>query len=552
MMTRVRALALVLVGIVLVSGCSAARKSTTDRDQTLRVGSSGGPFVRAYNPLLTGAVNSAGYSSQLIYEPLLQEDFANGNTVPWLAKSYQWSRDGKQLTIDVRNGVTWSDGQPFTAADVAFTFGLLKKYAALNTIDLPLAGAVTQGTDVAVIKFSEPAFQDMWWRTTVVPKHLWQSVKNPVTYGNPDPVGTGPYRLKSFSSQVITMQRNTTYWQTGKPSIGTVQYVAYDSTSSMISSLEAGDVDWVGATGVDASGVAKLAGNAIGYWNTPATPAAVIVVPNTTIYPLSESVVRRAMSMALGRDDISKIGTGGQNLPITSPTGLDPRTRSNLIAPPYKSVTYPAADPDGAKSLLESSGYKLGSDGVFVSPKGGRLNFKFLLPTTSPFGDMVRAGRVMTDQWRKAGISVSIATEQPSAWRDDSQLGNFQLTMRPNGGTPAVYDFYNRIFSQSQIAPIGKSTQRNYERYVNPAAGTLLKSYSQSPLGSQSELAALGGLQSLMVNDAPVIPVMFTAGLGMWRTGRFTGFPDANNPYAVPLPSGVNSEIVMMTVKPRS
>ncbi|WP_020576348.1 ABC transporter substrate-binding protein [Actinopolymorpha alba] len=551
MINAVQRIAAVVGVLLLLGACTAKTNPDANPGVTVKVaGAASGPFVRGYNPLLLGAANGAGYSTQSIYEPLLQEDFAKGVTRPWLAESFRWGDGGKSLTVELRKDVTWSDGQPLTGEDVAFTFELLRKFPGLNTNGYPLAGAEAPGPNTAQIRFTEPSYQLMWWRTTPVPKHLWKEVKDPVTYANKNPVGTGPYRLKSFTSQVITLEKNPGYWQKGLPAVKTVRYIAFDSSSSMIAALQAGEVDWIGATGVDAAAVAKLDPKSIGYWNTKPNPAVVMVIPNHSVYPLNLPEVRQAMSLALDRTVISKIGTGGQNAPVESPTGLDVESRADLLAPAYADLRYGSADPAGAKRLLTGAGFTMGPDGVFRTPKGAKLSLTMLLPTNNPFGDFVRASKVMVKQWAAAGIEVKVKTEQQSAWREDTELGTFDLTMRPNGGTPAVYDFFNRIFSQELLVEPGKRTQRNYERYKNPEAGPLLKLYASSAARSAGEREALAGLQKLMVEDVPVIPLMFTAGLGLWRTDRVTGFPSESNPYAVPLPNSVNSEIVLTKLRP--
>ena len=69
----------------------------------------------------------------------------SSQTHPWLATSYAWSNGGKTLTFDLRQGVKWSDGTPFTSADVAYTFNLIKSNAALNESALPITSAVAEG-----------------------------------------------------------------------------------------------------------------------------------------------------------------------------------------------------------------------------------------------------------------------------------------------------------------------------------------------------------------------------------------------------------------------
>jgi peptide/nickel transport system substrate-binding protein len=82
------------------------------------------------NPATTGA--TAGGTGSLLYEPLIYNNIYTGKQTDLLATGYKWSNGNKTLTVTTRKGVQWSDGKPFSAADVAFTFNLLKKFPALD------------------------------------------------------------------------------------------------------------------------------------------------------------------------------------------------------------------------------------------------------------------------------------------------------------------------------------------------------------------------------------------------------------------------------------
>lgn len=504
-----------------------------------------GPFTETFNPLVLSSANAVGYATQSIYEQLLVDDFAHGVIRPWLVTSYTWGDEGRSLTLKVRQGVRWSNGKAFTADDVAFTFELLRKYPALNTNGLPLAGAGAPRPDEAVIKFSEPSYQVQWWLTKPVPKHVWENIADPVKYVDKAPVSTGPYVLKSFTPQVITLEKNPRYWQQGLPKVQTVQYLAFDSDTSMIAAVAAGQVDWIGTT-ADPGPIARRDPAHIHYWVTKPSPSIDVILPNHQVYPLNLLAVRKAISMAIDRENLTRVGLSGLNEPIVSPTGLDVKARADYLAPAYRETRYGAGNPSGARSTLTDAGFRAGPDGIMRTPDGKRLSLELLLPTSSPFGDFVRASQVIVAQLRQAGIEMTVKTESPVSWRSDTGLGSFQLTIRALGGTNNVYDLFNRIFSQELTAPVGKNAQRNYERYLNPEAATLLKQYAASAPGSKGEQQALAGLQRLMVEDVPVIPLFFSGGAGLWRTDHATGFPTASNPFAVPEPESTNAELVLL------
>ena len=128
----------------------------------------------AFNPFVP---TSSPYSLGVTYETL---DFVNslqsGKVTPWLARAYAWSNNNKVLTFTIRSGVKWSDGKPMTAADVAFTFNLLKKYPALDANAVwSVLSSVKQKGDQVIFAFSTPAVPYFFYvadQVPIVPEHL--------------------------------------------------------------------------------------------------------------------------------------------------------------------------------------------------------------------------------------------------------------------------------------------------------------------------------------------------------------------------------------------
>lgn len=551
-MKTVQALLVGTAAILVAAAVPAcAADQTGASTDTLKVAAvAAGPFTQQFNPLLLGSQNGNGYAAEAIFEPLMMDDFATGQVKPWLVASYSWSKDGRSLTLNLRPGITWSDGRPLTADDVAFTFNLIRQNKALNTNSMPLADAKAVSGTQAVITFTRPDYQEMWWRTTVVPKHLWSTVSDPVKYANTKPVGTGPYMLKSFTSQAITLQRNPHYWQPGQPKMETLQYLSFDSDSSMVAALQTGQVDWITPSAVDPKVIVSHSSTKLGYWATKPNTGMTFLLPNEASYPTNQQPLRKAMSQALDRSQLSSVALGGHNEAAQSPTGLDVATRGQAIAPQYRSLRYGGADTAGAKATLTAAGYRMGGDGVFVTPRGTPLKLTLTVPSSDPYGDWVRAGQLMAAELRAAGIAVTVKTEAQVTWRSDTALGNFQLTMRSLGGTLSTFDVFNRIFQQSSSNTAGKAAKRNYERYRDAKAGALLEQYARSAQGSPGEAQAQAGLEKIMVEQIPVVPLFFNSGVGMWNIDAFTGWPGASNPYAVPVGNSPNSVMVLSRVGP--
>lgn len=540
-----RAASFLALVVLVVTGCASEAGAG---GTTLTVAATAsGPFTRQFNPLLVANASNSGFANSVLFEPLMMDDFAHDTNRPWLVTSFSWGNGGRSLTLNVRSGLKWSDGQPLNASDVAFTFNLMRENKALNAQALPLAEATAPTSTQVVVSFTQPAYQVMWWRTTPVPRHQWTTVTDPTKFTNPDPVSDGPFMLTNFTAQTITMVRNPHYWQSGQPKVDTLRYVSYDSSDSMIAGLESGQVDWISAPVTDPQLIKQHSPVQIDYWLTKPNSAMVYLLPNGDQYPTNQAPVRTAISQALDRQAISAEGLGGQNQPAESPTGLDVQAKASQIAPEYANVRYGKGDPAAARQTLSKAGYRLGPDGIFRTPTGTPLNLTLTVPASTPYGDWIRAGQVIAGQLRPVGINVTLRTESEPSWNSDVDLGNYQLSMRAIGGTTDTYDLFDRLFSQKATAP-GKPSLRDWERYHDPTAGTLLRDYADSAPGTQAEAQARNGLEQLMVDQIPVVPLFFTAGVGMWNTSVFSGWPSADNPYAVPVGNSPNAEMVVARV----
>ena len=167
-------------------------------------------ITQSFNPFVpTGAPWGMG-ATGLIYEPLIQFDLAKPPTYyPWLATSYAWSNGGKTITFAIRQGVKWNDGTAFTPADVAFTFNLMKNNASVNLNGLKITSVSTSGNNV-VLNFPTGQYANLESiaGTAIVPQAIWSKAGNPATFVDPNPVGTGPFKLGTFTPQGFTLVKN--------------------------------------------------------------------------------------------------------------------------------------------------------------------------------------------------------------------------------------------------------------------------------------------------------------------------------------------------------
>ncbi len=499
-----------------------------------------GPFPKSFNPFITSTY--AGYVNHLIYEPLYQLNYAKLQPVPWLATSYTWSNDGKTMTFAVRPGVQWSNGTPFSAADVAFTFNLMRKNPAANVDALPIASASAPSASKAVVNFTQSSYSQIYniLTTLIVSQAVWSKVPDPTTYTDPDPVGTGAYVLSTFTPQVITMTANPHYWQRGLPKIQTVQAVQEDTSASTEAALDTGTVDWSADVFPDHSTMTKQHSNlkveAFPFVDVP-------MVVNFKKYPLNLVAVRQAISESLNRPAIVKLLAPYLDTPMNNKTGLVGQSMGDLIAPQYKNATFKYS-PSGAKKILESAGFKMGSGGIFLTPKGKPLQFTFTIPSSYP--NWVAISPVIQSELKAAGIGMSIQLVAETTYAADAALGDFELTLssQPYENPYGLYDFY---LGSSGTAPVGKTATTDWARYIDSTTDQLLTNLNGTVPGSAAEAKALDRLEGVVVNQTPFIPIFVNSQWGVYNSDAVTGYPTANNLYA--FPSEINTEVILLHLR---
>lgn len=554
MMTRVTTRFALGVGATALLACSGLAAQPTAAQAVSRASgasvltsnqSNAGPYPDTFNPYLTtSAASEAGIQSEL-YEPLLQYDNARANVIyPWLATSYKSLNGNRTFIFNLRHGVKWSDGKPFTANDVVFTFDALKRYPAINTYGIQFASVSAVNKYEVRFELSAPSASEFYYiaSTYIIPQHIWKSV-NPSTYADANPIGTGPYVLKSFSPTDIQLTRNTHYWG-GVPHIAALNFPMSDSNLAADDMMAAGGAQWGGHNfgNVEKLYISKDP-KYRNFWYIPTTT--IQLLPNLTQYPLNNTALRQAISDVIDRKAIQNEAELGHEYAITSPTGLLPKFDS-LLAPSLRSLHYSVAV-SAAKSTLERAGFKLNSSGQLLDPKGHPVSLSMVLP--SPYADWLTIGGILTSELKQIGIQLNVQGVSLPTWQADEALGKFQLTLNVGNSGPSQYYIYNGLLNDQLSAPVGKTATGDLERWFSTATQKLFREYEQGNAAQQTQ--AIQGIEEIVVKDVPYIPLINQSGWFQYSTRQFTGWPTAANPYAQGSPNGLNAEVVVLHLRPR-
>jgi peptide/nickel transport system substrate-binding protein len=510
-------------------------------------------ITQAFNPFVATQAAYGMGATGLIYEPLIEFNLAAPpKYYPWLATKFAWGDGGKSITFTIRTGVKWNNGKPLTPADVAFTFNMMKANSAINLGGLDISSVSTSGNDVTV-SFPTPQYTNLQQiaGVAIVPQSIWGKVKNPATFTNPNPVGSGPFKLASFTPQGFTLQRNPGYWQASKLHVDKVFFPVYTSNTGALSALFTGKIDW---TGNFIPGLQKNFVNTNPkyhhFWEAPGGTNS--LMPNLNKWPTNQLAVRKAISFAIDRTLIATEGEAGLEDPVLNSTGLT-LPLYDAWSDPVKSLTNsPKAETAKAKAVLQAAGYTLNSGGFFE--KNGKV-VQITITDPSAYTDYATDDALVAQQLRAAGIDARFQGQAVDAWAADVAAGNFQLTMHWSNGGITPFNMYNGWLNSSLAT--GKSATGDYGRLKEPSIDSQLgKLAGATSVADQT--AALEPIAKYVAANLPIIPTTTASQWFEYNSQNYVGWPTEQNPYETGQPSGTNNGpgsgtdlVVILHLRPR-
>jgi len=541
------------------SSGSASTSASKQGAPLVIVDNTGQVFAQTFNPYVSTSLGVEDNMQSLTYEPLLEFNIMQPTQapIPWLATHYAWSNGGKTLTFTIRPGVKFSDGTPLTASDVAFTFNLLMKNSTLASqapapTPLPVS-ATAPNSSTAVLTFAQPEYANLFLigSTYILPAHVWQSVSSPATYADATPVGTGPYKLASFSAQKVTFKPNPYYWQKSKVTVSEVIFPNYVSNTTANPALDSGQIGYAGNDVADVQSDYLSASSSNHTWtsNQPwfADNNVVTLWLNTTKAPLNDPKVRLAISAGIDRQQLSAQGETGYEPPATSSSGLLLPTQSALLDPSYANDISPASDSAKVTQLLSSDGYT--KTGGKWTKNGQPITFSIEDP--SSYTDYATDAQLIATQLNAEGFQVSFNGVQATQWYNDYPAGNFDAIIHWSNQGPSPYDYFDYWMDSSLSAPVGKAAGGDYGRYDSPQAQAALAQYAGTD-NTATQQQALNTLETIVSTQAPVIPLLYGAAWYEYSTKDYTGWPTQSNQYIDPVPNSPYMEYTLLHLSPAS
>ena len=466
----------------------------------------------------------------LNYDFLVNYDAATLKPVPGIAQSWEHSPDGKVWTFHIRHGVTWQDGQPLTAADVAFTFNYIVDHqmAAFTVYTSWITHVTATDPYTAVFTCTQPKANMLQMWVPILPEHIWSKISYKDagnTFENlPPVVGSGPFQVvKWVRHQYLVMDANKHYWG-GAPKIDEVVFRSYTNADTMAEELQQGSIQYAGVTPAQFQRYEHKAGFAA--QKTTSDSYDEIAFNCYTGSSLGNPVLkdwrfRQALNYAIDRDKIAAIAYHGGAVPAT---GFLP---ANYWKAPFDYHWSPAAgqaysyDPGKAKALLAAAGYTDTNGDGFLDYRGKPISLR--LWADSSTNNYVTTGKLLAGWLKDIGLRVTLAT------MDDGTL-NSHIYNTVNGKFTPDYDMFiwgwNGDFDPGFLLSVLTTKQINGwsdSGWSNPAYDKLFEDqYKELDTGKRVQL--IQQMQQLVYEQSPYIVYAYPESMEAYDTAHWQGW----------------------------
>jgi peptide/nickel transport system substrate-binding protein len=552
-----------------------AQPVAVPRDKTMTMVALGGRDGRwvdseLWNAYCVGANHQNG--PNMIYEPLAYYSAIADKTYMWLAESYKFTPDSKQLTIKTRSGIKWSDGVPFSAEDVAYTLDTLRNYGPKVKwgVDVQQSVAKVTATDAntVVVDFLIPSPRFFFALMTyhydigvyIVPKHIFEG-QDWTTFKHFDldkgwPVSTGPWQVTSASLQQKVFDRRPTWWaaEAGLASMPQILRTIWLPNVAEQQVAQAVITNQIDCT----NGIQPTTFPTIFQQNPKVIthtgrnkPFGVLdwypwsLFVNTEVEPFNDRNVRWALSYYIDRNqvvDIAYAGAGQTSaLPLPPFKPLEPYFAAvkDLLAK-YNTME---VNPAKADALLTAKGYKKDSAGFWTDAKGERFRIEIIGYAATG----AAVAPVVSQILRRHGIDASFSL--PPDFDDRFDRGKFSGAIYGHGGS--INEPYNtlRLYQGASIAVPG-GHQVNFSRWKNAEFDKIVDEMSVTDPTDVAKLTEQWRrAMEIWLPDLPDIQLVQNFNRIAMNTTRWKNWPTEDNPYINGTPWHLTFPIVIWNLQ---
>jgi peptide/nickel transport system substrate-binding protein len=515
-------------GITTALGASSS-PAPASGSTILRVGWAAEP--NTLNPFRINLI-CEGEVMHLNYDYLVGVDAATYQPKPELATSWSHSADGLTWTFKTREGVTWQDGQPFTAADVAFTFNYMIKNK-LTNYQMFMSGVKSveaPDATTAVFHLAKPWALMTRMFVPIIPEHIWSKIPASAAGGNflnKHPVGTGPFQVTSFTpGQTVEMTANKNYWR-GAPKIDGIVFQSYQNANSMSDELKSGaiDVAWgipeaqfaqlkstPGITAIDGlrKGFEELGFNTYDSSDSKGNPV------------MRDWKFRQALNWAVDKQKILDTAWMGYGTAATSV--IQPGYFTSALDyhwEPSASEAY-TFDLKKAGDMLTAAGYPL-KDGVRVDKSGKPIGALRLVARANS-AESQRAGKLLASWFSQLGLKIDYQVLDESAllakqynFEGSTYVPDYDMFIWDWVGFGIDPNFILSVFTSDQIANWSDS------QFGDPAYDKMF-AQQQTTMDDQQRKDIIWNMQKLLYQKTPYITLVYARNLEAYNSDKWTGW----------------------------
>ena len=531
-----------LVAVLASCGPDVALEDVP-RDRTLMVmygGSGQYSLFDNHNPYIPGSDQGFHLGTlPAMFEPLIMHNVLTGDHENWLAEHWEYDDSATVLTVKLREGIEWADGQPFTARDVAFTFNMLRDHAEsmVHLAGLPeffdSAEVIDDHTVRLVLKKAGPAF----WATTlstnhgifVLPEHIWKD-QDPLEFTFHDieaglPLGTGPYRLVYASPHQKIYDLRPDWWaaKTGfkpLPKIERIIYVPQQEESQAAQLLLTDQLDMAPIMQVLTlesvlernARVVTFSARQPPYGYLDWCPIDLNL--NCSEPPFDDPQIRRAISMAIDRKKLVQLAESGAGV-----VALHPFTPYRWFAPFDEALQDILArhgyddEPhlQEVNRIMAGKGYRKDDEGLWTDAEGKRLEIT-IQGWTSTYGPP------LIEQLRDAGFDVST---------EPGQTPPASIGCKGPSGVRGMDPYLMLSHYTSQSV----SMWSNSSRWSNEEFDRMVERIAPLQVGDEELLGLFVEAMEIWVRELPDIFLGQLIIRHPCNTTYWTGWPSQQDPY---------------------
>jgi peptide/nickel transport system substrate-binding protein len=545
-------------------GSQVADLKEVPRERTLIVMAGGPGQYQQFdnqNPFIPGS-DQAFHTGTLpaMYEPLIMFNVLTGEYENWLAESWEYNDDFTEITIKLRSGIKWDDGEDLNADDVVFTFNMARDNAAsmVHLADLPAFLQEAQKVDDLTVKLILSTPNPSFWATTlttnhgpiVVPEHIWAD-QNPLEFTNFDlaaglPVGSGPFKLVAASPQQKVYDRRDDWWavETGFKPLPNVERIIYlpqqdesQAAQLMINNeLDMGPIMQVSTLKTVLAQnpkVTMFTGQEPPYGYLDWCPIDLNL--NASEPPYDDKDIRWAISYAIDREKLVGLAEAGAGVPalhkFTPYAWFQPFEEAlQEIFAKYEYDT--AAHLDKVDEIMTSKGWTKNGDGLWTDSSGATFAMNIFVP------DWLKAyGPPLVQQLRDAGFDASFDNSPGlgTAVQTGEQLESFGCK-GPSGVLGMDPYFMLSVYAAQYFRPTGEPAPIWWatSRWQNEEYDAIVEQLAPLSADDPQTLELFKQAMEIWVSEMPDIYVGQLIIRYPMSTQYWTGWPTEDNVYGFP------------------